>query len=289
RNKGMDLFIESLARLNYQLKIENSPTTVIAFIITKAPIRAINVEVLKSQMMFQDLKHYCQSISEKITERLLRTAALGRSPEIQDLLTQDSMATLKRQHHAWARKGLPAICTHDMQFDGEDAVLKQLRSCYLFNAKEDKVKVIFHPEFLTSTSPLLGLDYDQFVRGAHLGVFPSYYEPWGYTPMECAALGIPSITSDLSGFGSYIKRQMPDHHEKGLYLCRRDQLSFEESADDLTRHIIQFLNMPQKDRIEMRNKVESTSDQFDWNILVNNYWQSHQVALETACRSNTKP
>lgn len=285
RNKGMDLFIESLARLNYQLKLKNSQTTVIAFIITKAPIRAINVEVLKSLMMFQDLKHYCQSLSEKITEQLLRTAALGRSPEIQDLLTQDSMATLKRQHHAWTRKGLPAICTHDMQFDANDAVLNQLRYCHLFNAKEDKVKVIFHPEFLSSTSPLLGLDYDQFVRGAHLGVFPSYYEPWGYTPMECAALGVPSISSDLSGFGSYIKRQMPDHQDKGLFLCLRNQLSFEESADDLTKLLIEFLDMSQKDRIEMRNKVESTSDQFDWSILVNHYWQAYDVALETACRT----
>lgn len=44
------------------------------------------------------------------------------------------------------------------------------------------IKVIFHPEFLSSTNPLFGLDYEEFVRGCHLGVFPSYYEPWGYTP-----------------------------------------------------------------------------------------------------------
>ena len=50
---------------------------------------------------------------------------------------------------------------------------------------DDPVKVIFHPEFITSTSPVLGLEYDHFVRGCNLGVFPSYYEPWGYTPMEC--------------------------------------------------------------------------------------------------------
>jgi hypothetical protein len=52
----------------------------------------------------------------------------------------------------------------------------------LFNSVHDRVKVIFHPEFLKSTSPLIPLDYDEFVRGCHMGVFPSYYEPWGYTP-----------------------------------------------------------------------------------------------------------
>jgi glycogen(starch) synthase len=59
--------------------------------------------------------------------------------------------------------------------------------------------VVFHPEFLSSTNPLFGLDYEEFVRGCHLGVFPSYYEPWGYTPAECTVMGIPSITTNLSG------------------------------------------------------------------------------------------
>ena len=71
--------------------------------------------------------------------------------------------------------------------------------CKLFNNPEDRVKVIFHPEFLSATSPLLGLDYEEFVRGCHLGVFPSYYEPWGYTPAECTVMGIPSVTTNLSG------------------------------------------------------------------------------------------
>jgi len=61
-------------------------------------------------------------------------------------------------------------------------------------------QVIFHPEFLSSTNPLFGLDYEDFVRGCHLGVFPSYYEPWGYTPAECTVMGIPSISTNLSGF-----------------------------------------------------------------------------------------
>lgn len=61
------------------------------------------------------------------------------------------------------------------------------------------LQVIFHPEFLSVTNPLFGMDYEEFVRGCHLGVFPSYYEPWGYTPAECTVMGIPSVTTNLSG------------------------------------------------------------------------------------------
>lgn len=66
--------------------------------------------------------------------------------------------------------------------DSNDLVLNAFRRTHLFNQDHDRVKVIFHPEFLSSVSPLIGLDYEDFVRGCHLGVFPSYYEPWGYTP-----------------------------------------------------------------------------------------------------------
>lgn len=58
----------------------------------------------------------------------------------------------------------------------------------LFNSQSDRVKVVFHPDFLNSSNPILGMDYEEFVRGCHLGVFPSYYEPWGYTPAECTVV-----------------------------------------------------------------------------------------------------
>lgn len=280
RNKGMDLFIEALARLNHALIVAGSETTVVAFIITRAPVRGINVETLKSQMMFDDLKHTCERTSARMAERLLYSAAYGRIPTIDDLLEETAQMALKRQHHAWQRHGWPPVCTHDLVHEQHDAIMHQLRTCRLANASEDRVKVIYHPEFLTGTSPLIGLDYDQFVRGTHLGVFPSHYEPWGYTPMECAALGVPSITSDLAGFGSYIARQLPDHEDRGLMIARRHGLGFDESATDLVRRLQDFLALGRRERIELRNRVEGTSDQFDWGILTRNYHAAHSLAIQ---------
>jgi len=75
-----------------------------------------------------------------------------------------------------------------MADDANDPILNQIRRVKLFNASYDPVKIVFHPDFLNSNNPILGLDYEEFVRGCHLGVFPSYYEPWGYTPAECTVV-----------------------------------------------------------------------------------------------------
>ena len=110
-----------------------------------------------------------------------------------NLLSAEDQVLLKRRIFALKRSSYPAIVTHNMADDGNDPILNQLRSVKLFNSPTDRVKVIFHPDFLNSNNPILGLDYEEFVRGCHLGVFPSYYEPWGYTPAECTVV---SNTSD---------------------------------------------------------------------------------------------
>ena len=88
------------------------------------------------------------------------------------------MVVLKRRIFALKRDTLPPVVTHNMLDDVNDPLLKHLRRVQLYNRPQDRVKVVFHPEFLNSNNPLFSLDYDDFVRGCHLGVFPSYYEPW---------------------------------------------------------------------------------------------------------------
>jgi glycogen synthase len=99
-------------------------------------------------------------------------------PDMASLLTEQEMVGLKRRILALKRDSLPPIVTHNMVDDASDPILNHLRRHELFNKPSDRVKIIFHPEFLNSNSPLFGIDYDDFVRGCHLGVFPSYYEPW---------------------------------------------------------------------------------------------------------------
>src|SRR5690606_23393065 len=146
------------------------------------------------------------------------------------LIDDDAAVKLKRAIHAWRTSRWPSIVTHDLADDADDPILKHLRHRNLINGTDDPVKVIFHPQFVQSTSPLLSLDYDQFVRGCHMGIFPSYYEPWGYTPMEAVALGVPAVTTDLSGFGAFVRGHLPDADRHGILVLNRRGRGFDPVA-----------------------------------------------------------
>ena len=280
RNKGFDLFIEALHRLNHRLRGIPDRPTIVAFIVTRAQTRNINVSALQSQSMFEDLKNTCADIEQEMGRRLYMSAATGRLPTYQELMSEDAGIRLKRAMHAWRTSRWPTIVTHDLADDANDPVIKHLRHRNLINGTDDPVKIVYHPEFVTATSPLLNLDYEQFVRGCHLGVFPSYYEPWGYTPMESVALGVPAIATDLSGFGAYVLRHMPEAEESGLWVLHRRQRGFDQSADELADMMFKFTQMNRRQRIELRNRVERLSQSFDWSELAKYYHQAHQMALD---------
>ena len=122
------------------------------------------------------------------------------------------------------------------------------------------------------------MDYDQFVRGCHLGVFPSHYEPWGYTPAECVARGVPAITSDVSGFGTYLTKNMPDYGGRGMYVVHRRHQSFDDASRELAEWLFGFCRLERRDRIDLRNKAESSSDHFDWSHLLDNYDKAYEMA-----------
>jgi glycogen(starch) synthase len=280
RNKGMDMFIEALARLNHRLKdVVNAPT-VIAFIITKAAVKNVNVQVLQNQSMFGDMRHTCEEIAKSMGARLFRSAAEGRIPTFAELLSEDQQVRLKRGTHAWRTTRQPLIVTHDLADDAGDPVLKQLRASHMFNAADDPVKIVFHPQFVTATSPVINLDYEQFVRGCHMGIFPSYYEPWGYTPMECVALGVPAITTDLSGFGAYCQSHVPNHDERGIVVLERRHKGYDQTVEDMVNYLMYFVQLNRRQRIELRNNVEQLGDLFDWSNLAKHYDEAHKLALE---------
>jgi len=127
--------------------------------------------------------------------------------------------------------------------------------------------MVFHPEFLSSTNPLFGLDYEEFVRGCHLGVFPSYYEPWGYTPAECTVMGIPSITTNLSGFGCFMQEHIADPMSYGIYIVDRRFIGLEASVQQLAQYMFDFARLSRRQRIIQRNRTERLSDLLDWRNL----------------------
>nr|KAF6368616.1 glycogen synthase 2 [Myotis myotis] len=166
--------------------------------------------------------------------------------------------------------------------DSTDPILSTIRRIGLFNSRTDRVKVILHPEFLSSTSPLLPMDYEEFVRGCHLGVFPSYYEPWGYTPAECTVMGIPSVTTNLSGFGCFMQEHVADPTAYGIYIVDRRFRSPDDSCNQLTKFLYGFCKQSRRQRIIQRNRTERLSDLLDWRYLGRYYQHARHLTLSRA-------
>ena len=280
RNKGIDLTIEALARLNHRLRESGSHITVVCFLITKAPFKSLSVGALESRAMLEEFRTATNAIKEQIGKKLFHSASTGHIPDLNTLVEDYWRLRLRRTILAWKREHLPPIVTHDLIDDSHDLILEKLRQCQLINHAHDPVKVVYHPDFIKATNPLFGMEYDQFVRGCHLGIFPSYYEPWGYTPLESLALGVPAITSDLSGFGSYVLQLLPEHEKKGMYVARRRQRDFNHSAHELTEYLVRYCRLSRRERIGIRNQVESFSEHFDWHNLSRRYHEAHELALD---------
>ncbi len=282
RNKGFDVTVEALAQLNHRLREAGSNKTLVVFFITKRPYRSINAEALRSKAVLEELRDTCEAIGNQVRERLFLQTAAGRTPKLDDLMDEYWRLRLRRTRAEWRIGRFPAMVTHDLLDDTHDELLNHLRSANLINGPEDRVKVIYHPDFITPSNPLFGMDYDDFVRGCHMGIFPSYYEPWGYTPLECVARGIPAITSDLSGFGAYVQSHVEDHENRGIMVCPRRYTGFKESASKVADWMFDFAQQERRDRITLRNRIESSAVQFDWHELIHHYDRAHEVAMRRA-------
>lgn len=283
KNKGFDLTLEALVHLNQKLKEEKSDLTVVMFFVTKRDFTSIRPEVLQSRAVMEEIRQTCQAIQRQVGKRLFFESTRRqdhRLPELNEFVDEYWKLRYRRTIQSWQTSKLPLPVTHNLVREEEDDIIQFLVRRNLLNREEDKVKVVYHPDFINSTNPLFGMDYSQFVRGCHLGIFPSYYEPWGYTPLECMASGVPAVTSDLSGFGDYLLRNMPDHEKGGMFVVERGKRTFDWSAKQLAAFLYKFLQQDRRSRIMQRNNVENYSSAFDWENLIKHYDQAYQLVLK---------
>jgi glycogen(starch) synthase len=284
QNKGYDLTLEALARLNYRMQQQNSKMTVVAFFITKRPYYTFNPDVLHSKALIEDIHRVCEEIKEQVGRRLYTriTSENGQYifPSLSEMVDDYLRLKLRRNVQSWKTNKLPKIVTHTLIDDAKDEILNFLRTANLVNNRHDKVKVVYHPDFISTSNPLFKMDYNQFVRGCHLGIFPSMYEPWGYTPLECLASGLPSITSNLAGFGDYVSRNIMDNEKLGMYIIDRKSRDFNQTADELAEIMFRFVKMNRRERIALRYRSEEASLHFDWSNLGRFYDVAYNMVVE---------
>lgn len=292
KNKGFDLTIDALSKLNERLKKERADYTVVMFFVTKRDYYSIKPEVLQSRAMMEEIRQTCDAIEKQVGKRLFFAGTTNdeqKFPDLNAFVDEYWKLRFRRSIQSWKSERLPLVCTHKLIEEDTDDILRAFREKKLMNHAADRVKVVYHPDFISTINPLFGLEYNQFVRGCHLGIFPSYYEPWGYTPLECMASGVPSVTSDLSGFGDYVLKNIPNYQDAGLYVVERGKRSFEWSSAQLADMLHEFLQYNRRERIMQRNNVENNSAVFDWQNLIVHYQDAYERSLQAPATKTYVP
>lgn len=284
KNKGFDLTLEALFRLNKKLQAENADVTVVMFFVTKRDFNSIKPEVLQSRAVMEEIRETCEAIERQVGKRLFFESTVReehRLPNLNEFVDDYWKLRYRRTIQSWKTKKNPSVLTHQLVHEEHDEIMQFLKAKNLLNHARDKVKIVYHPDFISTSSPLFAMDYNQFVRGCNLGIFPSYYEPWGYTPLECMASGVPAVTSDLSGFGDYLLHHLPEHENYGLHVIERGKRTFDHAANQLMDVMYNFLMQSRRERIMQRNNVENNSGIFDWLNLIDQYEEVYKSVLRS--------
>ena len=284
-NKGFDLTLQALNILNERMKKANSEMTVVMFFVTNKEVNSINADTLQSRGVMEEIRQTCDVIIKQVRDQLFYSMTANTQyllPDLNKMVDDYWKLRLRRTIQSWKTENLPPAVTHDLVDVQNDDILNFLDQSELKNRPEDRVKIVYHPQFISPINPLFGIEYSQFVRGCHLGIFPSYYEPWGYTPMECIASGVPAITCDLSGFGDFVMRTIPNHESSGVYVVRRSKQTDNVSADQLADFFLSYIHSSRPSRITMRNEVEQCAENFDWKYLISHYLKAYSMAGKKA-------
>ena len=173
------------------------------------------------------------------------------------------------------------VITHWLHNMNEDKVLGMMGGLNMHNQKESKVKVIFIPCYLTGSDGIVNLPYYDCIIGNDLNVYPSYYEPWGYTPLEAVAFKVPGITTDLAGFGLWANSEKGAYSEiaDGVKTVHRTDYNYSEVADARKDTICQCSNFTDAQVKKARACADKLSKKALWSEFIKHYWQAYDVAL----------
>ena len=278
-NKGVDIFIDALAQLNQMLKNDTGKAkTIVVFFWVPLGIKGIKGKLIEAREIFADVEQTLDDSKVTTGSNLLYNIIANKPISAKSLFEEDTLLKLERKLLKLKQPdGLPPLSTHDL-IDENNLIIKHLREKGLVNKKEDKVKIIVYPSYLSGADGLLNLSYSECVQGSHLGVFPSYYEPWGYTPLETASLGVATITTDLAGFGRFIKPKLKQERYPGIFLLERYQKDYATSANDLSNLLYRYSHFSYYERVQNKIGGSNLARQADWDKLIQNYIKAYEKA-----------
>ena len=241
RCKGFDVYMEALAQLNARMKT-----------LAQAEEELVSQKVLA----------------------LIEVPCWTKEPR------QDLLARLNGTDKSEGGLHTPMI-THDLHNLNEDRILCLLKQLGLWNTKNDAVKVILVPCYLEGADGIFNMPYYDLLTANDLCLYPSYYEPWGYTPLESCAFKAPCITTDLSGFGQWVNDVLGYQGElsDGVKVIHRDDDNYFDVSREMCEAIEAMMRMPLKDRATLCKKAAALADKAQWKNFIKHYFEAYDFAL----------
>ena len=171
--------------------------------------------------------------------------------------------------------------THDLHNQEQDMVLNQMNWLDMHNRESEHVKVIFVPCYLNGKDGIFNMHYYDLLIGNDLCVYPSYYEPWGYTPTESVAFHVPCITTDLAGFGLWVNSLKGSYSDlvDGVKVIHRTDGNFVEAAESLKAAILNFSKADSSQVAQMRKNAGKIAEKALWEHFIKNYYNAYNIAL----------
>ncbi len=274
-NKGFDLLIEALGEVN-----ERPGDDIFFFFFVPSAVKGPNMEVLENKSLYRELESFVDENLTGIRKNLLDAVTSNEDPlnAISKQLDSEELESLKSNFHS--KKGeRPPMKAFDLNYEGDD-ILEALEREGLKNRESDRVKVIFYPTYLSVGDKLLSMDYEEAVVASSAGFFPSYYEPWGYTPVETAANGALALTTDLAGFGRFLEKNTGSEDRKGIRVLDRHEADREQAVKNLALAVEDFATYNKTEITERKHNARKLAQMTSWENLGENYRDAHQMARE---------
>lgn len=179
------------------------------------------------------------------------------------------------------------IITHTLHNESQDPIYNRIRGLGFENSKLDAMTVVYVPCYLNGNDGIFDTAYYDLLIGLDATVFPSYYEPWGYTPLESVAFGVPTVTTSLSGFGQWVLNvSKNDFNESGVNVVARNDSNYHEVVDAIANSLEDLLLKSPAERAKIAKSAMTTANKAAWSHFIKYYIEAFDKALTNAANRN---
>ncbi len=271
KGKGIDIFIDALFKMNEYLKKTKSKKHIIALIFVPSDFTKRNDEIRRNYNKFHFIEDEIESKMDNLYKKIIDCVVYSKNPT-KEILSKEfinDVEILSQKFKIGKKK--PPISAFDLK--EKDDILNKIESSELDNGEEDKVKIVYYPCYVTKDDNLIEMTYPEIVNACDMAIFPSRYEPWGYTPIEAAAHLTLSITSNLSGCGKYILSKFKG--SKGISVVNIDN----NAAEEIKNIVVENMFLNEKELLTKKITAREISESLDWKVQIKNYIKAHRIAL----------